>query len=162
MRTSLTIAAVTTAAVAGVVAAGLVSAGADTPSGHNHHHAVRHLNVVERAVSDTTTDTGASGDSVGDLLTFANPVYDARNVRRVGMDNGSCIRTVVGAAYECSWTLTLRGGSLVVEGPFYDSRDSVLAITGGTGRFATARGDMTLHARNAAGTAYDFRYRIVG
>jgi hypothetical protein len=159
MRTTVTIA--TVIAAAAVVTAGLATAGADTPS-PVHQHAVRHLDVVERAVSDTTTDTGATGDSVGDLLTFANPVYDARNARQVGTDNGSCIRTVAGAAYECSWTLTVRGGSLVVQGPFYDTRDSVLAITGGTGRFSTARGQMTLHARNAAGTEYDFRYRIAG
>ena len=43
-------------------------------------------------------------------------------------------------------------GSLVVEGPFYDTADSDLAITGGTGAWATARGQMHLHARNAAGS----------
>ena len=119
------------------------------------------LTVVEHAVSDTTADTGPRGDSVGDVLAFANPVFDARNTARVGRDNGSCVRTKVGAAYECSWTLTLRGGSLAVEGPFYDAGDSVLAITGGTGKWLRARGQMRLHARNAAGSEYDFTYTVV-
>ena len=63
------------------------------------------------------------------------------------------MRTKVGVAWECSWTTILPGGSLTVEGPFYDSADSVLAITGGTGKWARVRGQMTLHARDAAGSS---------
>lgn len=153
----------TVIAAAGVLATastvGVVAAHGATP-GTQHRPGVGTFTVVERAVSDTVADTGPSGDSVGDVLAFANPVYNAANTVQVGTDNGSCIRTKVAAAYQCSWTLTLRGGSLVVEGPFYDAADSVLAITGGTGIWAKARGQMSLHARNAAGTAYDFRYKV--
>jgi allene oxide cyclase len=149
---------------AGCLATGMATANGEPsrPLGHaaGRHHVVR-INVVERATTDVVTDTGATGDSAGDVLTFANQVYDASNTRRVGDDNGSCIRTVAGAAYECAWTLTLRHGSLMVQGPFYDTRDSTLAITGGTGRYRTASGQMRLHARNAAGTAYDFHYAVV-
>jgi allene oxide cyclase len=49
---------------------------------------------------------------------------------------------------------------LTVEGPFYDSADSVLAITGGTGEFAGALGEMALSARGTKGDAYNFVYRI--
>ena len=38
--------------------------------------AAAELVVVERAASDTVTDTGAKGDSVGDILTFSNEIYD--------------------------------------------------------------------------------------
>jgi hypothetical protein len=51
---------------------------------------------------------------------------------------------VPGQAWECFWTLSLDKGQLTVEGPFYDSGDSVLAITGGTGEFAGALGEMAL------------------
>lgn len=34
------------------------------------------------------------------------------------------------------------------------------AITGGTGAYAQAHGEMALHARNAEGTEYDFTYSI--
>ena len=44
-------------------------------------------------------------------------------------------------------------GQLTVEGPFYDSGDSVLAITGGTGEFAGALGEMALSARGKGRTA---------
>ena len=94
------------------------------------------------------------------MLAFANPIYDAANKVKLGSDNGSCIRTAVGKAFECSWTTTLAGGSLVVSGPFYDTKDSVLAVTGGTGKWAHAHGEMRLHARNAKGTAYDFAFSV--
>ena len=118
------------------------------------------LKLVERATSDTVTDLGDEDDSVGDLLTFANTVYDAANKSQVGTDNGWCIRTVVGEAWECFWTLTLGDGQITVEGPFFDARDSVLAVTGGTGAYSGVRGEMKLHARNADGSEYDFGYAL--
>ena len=118
------------------------------------------IKVVEHAVTDTITDVGATGDSNGDILTFANEVYDEANANKVGTDNGYCARTVAGSAWECFWTIMLTDGQITVEGPFYDKGDSVLAITGGTGTYAGARGEMSLHARNDQGTEYDFIYKL--
>ena len=117
--------------------------------------------VVEHADTDAVADTGEKGDTVGDVLTFANKVYDEKNEKEIGTDNGYCLRTAVGSAWECNWTLTLADGSVVVEGPFYDTKDSVLAIIGGTGKYADARGSMKLHSRNDKGTEYDFSYEFV-
>jgi hypothetical protein len=61
--------------------------------------------VVERPVGETTVDLGAKGDSVGDLLVFANKVYDSGNKNLVGSDQGYCVRTMVGKSWECFWTL---------------------------------------------------------
>jgi allene oxide cyclase-like protein len=117
------------------------------------------ITVVEHATTDTTIDLGAKGDSVGDTLVFANDVYDAQDANKVGTDQGSCTRTVVGKAWECTWTVFLPDGQIVVEGPFYDSGDTTLAITGGTGKYAGATGSMTLKARDN-GTKYEFDYDI--
>jgi allene oxide cyclase len=117
--------------------------------------------VTEHADTDATTDTGDRGDSAGDVLTFSNPVFDAADRTQVGTDQGYCIRTVAGSAYECNWTLLLPKGQLVVEGPFYDTKDSTLAITGGTGAYRNARGEMGLHALDG-GKRYAFTYRVVG
>jgi allene oxide cyclase len=114
---------------------------------------------VGHATTDAVTDTGASGDSTGDILTFANEVYDAEDKNKIGSDQGICFRTVPGKAWECFWTLSHKG-QLTVEGPFYDSGYSVLAITGGTGEFAGALGEMALSARGTKGDAYNFVYRI--
>jgi allene oxide cyclase len=118
------------------------------------------VSLVEHADTDAVTDTGEKGDSVGDILTFANPVFDKANRTRVGTDQGYCVRTAAGKSWECMWTLSLKDGQLTVEGPFLDAGDSVLAITGGTGRYAGARGQMKLHARDAKGTEYDFVYEL--
>jgi hypothetical protein len=116
--------------------------------------------LVERAASDTVTDLGAKGDSAGDILTFANEIYDKDNANKVGSDNGWCARTVVGKAWECIWTTTLAEGQITVEGPFYDTADSALAVTGGTGEYAEASGSLALHARNDKGTEYDFVFKL--
>jgi hypothetical protein len=119
------------------------------------------LNVIEHATTDAVTDTGAKGDSAGDLLTFANEVFDAKDAKKVGNDTGWCIRTVAGKSWECFWTLTLADGQITVEGPFLDAGDSVVAVTGGTGKYAGVRGEMALHARDAKGSAYDFKYSLI-
>jgi hypothetical protein len=118
------------------------------------------IKVVERPVNETTVDIGAKGDSVGDLLTFANPVYDAANVTQVGSDQGYCVRVVVGKSWECFWTLILKKGQITVEGPFADEGDSTFAITGGTGKYAGAKGTLKLHPRDATPTGYDFTYTL--
>ena len=128
--------------------------------GGDHHGQGKTITVIEHATTDTTTDTGATGDSVGDILTFANKVFDATDTTEVGTDNGYCLRTVAGAAYECNWTTFLAGGQITVEGPFFDAKDSTLAITGGTGRYRGARGEMELHSReNGAKFAFVFHLK---
>ncbi len=120
----------------------------------------RELKMIEHATTDAVTDTGASGDSAGDILTFANEVFDADDKAKIGTDQGICFRTVVGKAWECFWTLTLDDGQITVEGPFNDTGNSVLAVTGGTGSYAGAQGEMALSAIGTDGKAYTFIYKL--
>jgi len=119
------------------------------------------LYVIEHAVSDATAHVGKAADNRGDILTFNNPVFDSANKTQVGTSNGFCIRTVVGKAFECSWITSVPGGQITVEGSFFDTADSTLAVTGGTGKYAGVRGQMLLHARNAKGTEYDFKFSLM-
>jgi allene oxide cyclase-like protein len=121
----------------------------------------RVLTVIEHATTDATTDTGAAGDSAGDILTFTNEVFDRSDAHKVGTDQGYCVRIVVGTSYECNWTTILADGQITVEGPFFDSGDSRLAVTGGTGRYRTARGFMILHPLEG-GAKYSFEFHLVG
>ena len=146
---SLRLLAIVPIAGAGLIAAGPLAAAAP-----------QELKMVEHATTDAVTDTGAAGDSAGDILTFSNEVFDADDKNKIGTDQGICFRTVPGKAWECFWTLSLEKGQLTVEGPFYDSGGSVLAVTGGTGDFAGALGEMALSARGTDGKAYNFTYRI--
>jgi len=123
--------------------------------------AAEQLKVVERPVGETTVDLAAKGDSVGDLLVFANGIFDAANKTRIGSDQGYCVRTIVGKSWECFWTMTLKGGQITVEGPFLDTGDSLLVVTGGTGQYAGAKGSLKLHPRDATPTGYDFTYDLL-
>lgn len=120
------------------------------------------IELIEHAETDVVRHIGPAKeeDSAGDVLTFANPVFDSANKKQEGTDNGTCIRTAAGKAWECIWTVSLSGGQITVEGPFYDGKDSTLAITGGTDEYESASGQMQLHARNPEETEYDFTYEV--
>jgi hypothetical protein len=116
------------------------------------------VHVVEHATTDTVIDTGAHGDTSGDLLTFHNVVYNAANTARAGRDQGDCIRISPAArSWECRWITFVKGGGIIVEGPFNDDHDTTLAVTGGTGIYRNARGIMKIVARPAV-PGFDFKF----
>jgi Allene oxide cyclase len=118
------------------------------------------IDVIEHATSDTPVDLPPEGDSLGDTLAFANDLFDPETGKKVGTNQGYCVRTVVGEAFECFGTTRLPQGSITVEGPYYDVGDSTLAITGGTHAYADARGTMQL--KQLSPTEYEFVFELVG
>ena len=117
------------------------------------------VHVVEHAVTDAVSN-GSKSDALGNVLTFANPVFDAADATKAGSDNGFCVRSVKGKAWECLWTTFLNGGQITIEGPFSDTGNTKLAITGGTGAYANARGWMELNYHNKKGTKFDFVFHV--
>ncbi|MGD9712318.1 MAG: dirigent protein [Thermomicrobiales bacterium] len=119
------------------------------------------LVVIEAPVSDTVIDQVPEGDSLGDLLVFANAVYDETRETLVGTDQGMCVRSNPQAGvWECTWTLILNDGQIVVQGPFHDfAETSTFAITGGAGVYAGAEGEMTLSLTTEG--EFMFTYRII-
>jgi allene oxide cyclase len=142
---------------AAIVALGSVAVAGGHKGKDNDRRATK-VTVVERATTDTVIDNAPVGDSIGDTLAFGNQLFDKTNTKQVGTNQGSCVRTAVGVSWECSWTNSLKGGQIVVQGPFLDAGDSVLAITGGTGKYRDARGTMKLHAIDA--TSFQFTFHI--
>src|SRR5258708_19691842 len=69
--------------------------------------AAEQIIVVERPVGETTVDLPPKGDSVGDMLVFANGVFDSANKTQVGTDQGYCVRTLVAITSHCFSPLTL-------------------------------------------------------
>jgi hypothetical protein len=128
---------------------------------HTRHGARHTIKVVEHAVTDTERRAvGGGKDEPGDPLTFTNPVFNAANTTRIGHDEGFCMRlNVHTGAWECLWTTFLPHGQITVQGPYYDSHNSVLSITGGTGTYRDARGQMRLVALRG-GKEYDFIFQI--
>ncbi len=119
------------------------------------------ISVVEHATTDAVTN-GTAADDVGNILTFANPVFNSADTKQVGTSQGSCVRITVGESWECSWTTFLKKGQITVQGPFSDAGDSVLAITGGTGKYRNARGEMELKFHDPTGTKFDFIFHVIG
>ena len=151
-RVAVAVAAVlTTAAVAATVASAKPLRG---------HSAGATIHVVEHAITDTEIPTGGGKDVKGNILTFNNPVFDAADKKQVGHDEGFCTRIAPAQGiWECLWTTFLKGGQITVQGPFYDTRNSVLSITGGTGAYRSARGEMVLKSRDG-GKKYDFIFKL--
>src|SRR5262245_10595852 len=119
------------------------------------------IHVIEHATTDEVTN-GSATDAAGNVLTFANDVFDSADKSKVGTDQGYCVRIVVGKSWECNWTTFLPGGQITVEGPFSDTGNTVVAITGGTGKYRNARGWMELNYHNPAGTKFDFVFHLHG
>jgi allene oxide cyclase len=156
------LALVVLAVVVAVAASVALAARTDHGRGKGHGSHGKVVHVIEHATTDVVTNQGdGSGDVVGDVLTFTNDVFDKNDAQKVGSDQGYCVRMVVGVSWECVWTTFLNRGQITVEGPFYDTKDSVLAVTGGTGKYANARGSMELKSR-AGGTEFDFIFHLIG
>ena len=143
--------------VASVILVLVVSASA----GPGDNKGGKKITVVEHATTDAVTN-GTSGDDAGNILTFANDVFDSADTTKVGTDQGYCVRIVVGESWECNFTTFLKKGQITVEGPFSDTGDTVLAITGGTGKYRNARGEMELKYHNPEGTKFDFVFHLIG
>src|SRR6187200_1568364 len=84
----------------------------EKPKGDRDHGTIH---VIEHATSDAVTNGSATTDQAGNVLTFANDVFDSADRKKVGTDQGYCIRIVVGQSWECNWTTFLSGGQITVE-----------------------------------------------
>jgi len=104
-------------------------------------------------------DIGEPGDSVGDILVFDQPLLD-EDLKKIGNNSGTCIRTRVAHSFQCQWTLTFAGGSIQVAGREFDQGTSVISIIGGTGNYAGITGDMESVNNNDGTFKQTLRYRV--
>ena len=157
----------TVAATAALTLAGVAAVA--TPGSAHMTRAVRSahsasamtIHVVEHAITDTEAPGVKGKDVKGNILTFNNPVYNSVNKVKVGHDEGFCTRVAPKRGiWECLWTTFLKGGQITVQGPYYDTRNSLLSITGGTGAYEGARGEMGLLSRDG-GKEYDFVFQLM-
>jgi hypothetical protein len=155
------------AAVAVGLAIGAASSPAAAPPAASRGHAVRVITVYAFpiggpfiAVPGTNPKVLSQGDEilVNDQLTVTRQRKSGYPI--IGYDSGTCTFTRILSPREgladCVATAVLHGGSLTAQGVVEISstgtpRPSDLAITGGTGAYAGARG--TLHQRNSTNHA---------
>ena len=128
---------------------------------------VLHLRSVE--VSESEIDHGDPGFSLDDQFTFAEDVF--KGDTRIGDNSG--MWTVVRvdddgtATLQSPSTFSLPGGQITLDGvTVFGPGDEEFkqdpythAITGGTGKYATARGEVT--TRDLSATEFEYTFRIV-
>lgn len=108
----------------------------------------RTLTLSSPWVGGTTRhiDLGKKGDSAGDMfLSTDTPLRDEKTGHRAGQLDG--METILSAAHNGTVTTTgairLRDGRIEIAGTLrHTDRDGALAIVGGTGAYANARGEV--------------------
>jgi|GEM_PF-25762 len=116
----------------------------------------KNFTLVGRAKSDTALQQQEGKNLLGDRIVFANPVFDEANKTQLGRDHGEFVLTDPEAMlYAGSFSLVLDGGTFTVQGQASNSAATTLAVTGGTGIFRGARGEVTLSPRNDQGSEFD-------
>jgi hypothetical protein len=113
-------------------------------AGHRSSEVIR---LVEADSTGRDIDAKPRGESVGDYLAFHSVMEDL-NGRPVGRADGFAVLTAVGdkAAAQHFVTLTLHDGQITTAyapQADIDNGNGPQAITGGTGRYRNARGEVT-------------------
>src|SRR5215210_1903384 len=123
-----------------LIAAGIMAAGAASNPQDSGGQVIR---LTTKQVHQGFIDNGASNFSEDDQIVFSNDLY--QNGEKVGEDGGTCTvtRIVSGdATLHCLGTNSLPGGQISVQGFAAPGEPFELAVTGGTGRYRKARGQV--------------------
>jgi len=142
------------AAVALITATGIAGA-AHATSADGRGGQVIHFNTKQ--VHQQLIDNGEPGFGVDDVVVFSNDLY--QEGAKIGEDGGTC--TVVRVADDgattmhCIGTNALPDGQIAVQGLAAPGEPFELAITGGTGRYSGARGQVV--GRNTSETEMDIQ-----
>jgi allene oxide cyclase-like protein len=134
--------------VAALAFAGTAQAG---PPAKDHGPKTIHLTEQNAQLQPTFVDTGKPGPSVGDMVVARDGVL-AADGSKAGTFNQVCtLVEVIGSpltsAYECTGSIALNDGTITMQGPFVPAlAEQSAAITGGTGAYAKARGEVVVRA----------------
>jgi len=104
-------------------------------------------------------DINEPGDSLGDILTFDQPLLD-EDMQEIGNNSGTCIRTRINHSFQCQWTLTFEEGTIQVAGREFDKGTSSIPIIGGTGNYSGITGEMESTNNNDGTFTQTLRYRF--
>ncbi len=138
-----------------VLSALVLSPAAAAAKSHTRTITIKARSQVDRVQA---IDNAPAGTSAGDVLVFTEKLFNSRG-RRIGSDAAVCTR-LFDATSLCVGTYKLRGGRVMVQllqpGLTGTYRQ---AITGGTGRFAGARGTVIV-AQRPGGDRFTFKIRV--
>jgi hypothetical protein len=108
----------------------------------------RKVSVWTETVQDNFLDLGDPGVTLGDRFIFSDDVSRTRGGDVIGSTGGECTVVRVDEEFydstvQCLVTVWLRGGQITVQGLLSESDErATLAVTGGTGRYKGASGQV--------------------
>jgi hypothetical protein len=110
------------------------------------HHRTIHLTEATTNPKPAIVDTGKPGTTVGDLVVVRDGLLPAGTLNQV-----CTLVNVVGGPftsdYDCTGSIALADGTITMAGPFNPAKaEQTAAITGGTGAYAKARGQIVVRA----------------
>jgi hypothetical protein len=136
---------------AALAVAGVASLTAAPPATAAATRAGERLHLIAQEGTVTPIDLGEKGFGVGDEYVLSDRLY--RNGHAVGRDAGTCTVVTAEGDAVCDLVLALPAGDLMVHGLLPGVAHEIrLAVTGGTGRYATARGDVLLQQGESSST----------
>lgn len=112
---------------------------------------VETIRLTGRFVQQAELDLGAAGESLGDQLVFTQDLF--RRSQEVGTLGGVCtitgLEAGVSVTFQCQATASLAAGQITTQGLITFSAETEgqsfrVAITGGTGAYRTAHGQVTV------------------
>jgi hypothetical protein len=136
-----------------IAVAALVLATTGVASGSRGHSDRHRLVFYERQTSFQFVDPANDGPTPGDQAVSTSDLFrDAHFAHKVGSVLISCA-IVTTSELECAATAHLRGGDVQVNGAVpLETQPASLAITGGTGKFRGANGEIKTTPLNADGS----------
>jgi hypothetical protein len=138
------------AAAGGALALALAATGTAFAHGDDHGSTIRLVEADPNA-QPVFVDAGAPGPSLGDVAIFTGGLNRADGTPAGDLHQLCTLVTFTGnrftSGYECTGTIALEGGTITLQGSFSPARpDQVDAVSGGTGAFRTARGEVETQA----------------
>jgi hypothetical protein len=149
----------------GGVAAASATSSPDKRSSRSDHGQTIVLHLSAKEVQETYVDAGDPDYSQGDVFAFTNDLYHGD--KKVGEDGGACTVTRLApdgaSTVHCSGSNSLPGGQiatagLIDYGPEEEFKHDpyTLPITGGTGKYRKARGEVRITELSA----HEFRLKF--
>ena len=130
------------------------------------------LTVLVKNREASVVDLDPQGSSQGDLRVVNAPLYNASGKQKVGRFDVVCVSTdpadEANEKYhmaQCTYTYTLAGGEITAQGVSAFPKLSKIpstavdAVSGGTGKYAGVRGEVSLQTRaNKAISTFTFHF----
>jgi hypothetical protein len=137
---------------------------AGTASAHNGgpDHTIKLVEASANA-QPIFVDTGKPGPSIGDQVIVKDGL-NRLDGARAGDFTQVCTLMTLGTSpldsgYECTGSIALANGTITLQGPFNPSlAEQSAAVTGGTGEFRAARGELSIRAEDDRITVHLARY----